>query len=88
MADFGGFEHNLHGLRIIDFLEYRYANFPGLNLSWEVLEAQARHSKRPDAPKFSPTWKRANPYWCRRSWTPPIVWPTTHTTSTTRCRWA
>jgi dGTPase len=54
MADFGGFEHNLHGLRIIDFLEYRYANFPGLNLTWEVLEAQSRHSKRPDAPEIQP----------------------------------
>ena len=54
MAGFGGFEHNLHGLRIIDFLEYRYASFPGLNLSWEVLEAQAWHSKRRDAPEIGP----------------------------------
>src|SRR5262249_37704195 len=51
---FGGFEHNLHGLRIIDLLEYRYAAFPGLNLSWEVLEAQAWHSKRRDAPELQP----------------------------------
>jgi dGTPase len=51
MRDHGGFEHNLHGLRIIELLEYRYAEFPGLNLSWEVLEAQAMHSKRPDAPE-------------------------------------
>src|ERR1700733_4418902 len=35
MADHGGFEHNRHGLRIVEFLEYRYADFPGLNLSWE-----------------------------------------------------
>jgi dGTPase len=54
MADFGGFEHNLHGLRIIDLLEYRYANFPGLNLSWEVLEAQAWHSKRRDTALIQP----------------------------------
>jgi dGTPase len=46
----GGFEHNQHALRIVEELEYRYADFPGLNLSWEVLEAQAHHSKRPDAP--------------------------------------
>jgi dGTPase len=46
MADFGGFEHNLHALRIVEVLEYRYADFPGLNLSWEVLEAMALHSKR------------------------------------------
>ncbi len=51
MRDHGGFEHNLHGLRILEALEYRYAEFPGLNLSWEVLEAQAMHSKRPEAPE-------------------------------------
>ncbi len=49
MKDHGGFEHNLHGLRIIETLEYRYAEFPGLNLSWEVLEAQALHGKRREA---------------------------------------
>src|SRR5215510_14552642 len=53
MAGHGGFEHNRHGLRIIDVLEYRYADFPGLNLSWEVLEAMAYHSKRPDTPEVS-----------------------------------
>src|SRR5262249_36155855 len=52
MKDHGGFEHNRHGLRIIELLEYRYAEFPGLNLSWEVLEAQAHHSKQPDAPEI------------------------------------
>src|SRR5204863_1885383 len=41
MSDQGGFDHNLHALRIVELLEYRYADFPGLNLSWEVLEAQA-----------------------------------------------
>src|ERR1700757_3882493 len=46
MADHGGFEHNAHALRIVTLLEYRYADFPGLNLSREVLEAQAMHSKR------------------------------------------
>jgi dGTPase len=51
MRDHGGFEHNRHGLRIVEFLEYRYADFPGLNLSWEVLEAQAYHSKQHDAPE-------------------------------------
>jgi dGTPase len=40
----GGFEHNLHGLRVVTELEYRYADFPGLNLSFEVLEAQAMHA--------------------------------------------
>src|SRR5947207_10558199 len=50
MQDHGGFEHNSHGLRIVQQLEYRYADFPGLNLSWEVLEAMAQHSKAADAP--------------------------------------
>ncbi len=50
MKDHGGFEHNEHGLRILEVLEYRYADFPGLNLSREVLEAQAMHSKRRDSP--------------------------------------
>jgi dGTPase len=49
MREHGGFEHNLHGLRIIEELEYRYAGFPGLNLSYEVRQAQAMHSKRRDA---------------------------------------
>ncbi len=60
MAQFGGFEHNLHGLRIIDLLEYRYANFPGLNLSWEVLEAQAWHSKR-RRPEIQPFLEAGQP---------------------------
>jgi dGTPase len=51
MRDHGGFEHNQHGLRIVQQLEYRYADFPGLNLSWEVLEALALHSKRWEAPE-------------------------------------
>jgi dGTPase len=50
MAGHGGFEHNRHGLRIVTELEYRYPDFPGLNLTWETLEAQAMHSKTPDAP--------------------------------------
>jgi dGTPase len=53
MAEHGGFEHNLHALRIVEVLEYRYADFPGLNLSWEVLEAMALHSKRRNAPQIA-----------------------------------
>ncbi|MDR4509240.1 MAG: deoxyguanosinetriphosphate triphosphohydrolase [Candidatus Brocadiaceae bacterium] len=40
----GGFEHNLHGLRVVDILEHRYPNFPGLNLSWEVRESIVKHN--------------------------------------------
>ena len=46
MKDHGGFEHNQHGLRIVTELEYRYASFPGLNLTCEVLESLARRGKR------------------------------------------
>jgi dGTPase len=54
MRDFGGYEHNRQGLRIVELLEYRYPDFPGLNLTWEVLEAQAMHSKKPEAPEVKP----------------------------------
>lgn len=53
MRDHGGFDHNVHGLRIVTELEYRYAEFPGLNLSFEVLQAQAMHSKRPGLPELA-----------------------------------
>lgn len=46
LRDHGGFDHNLHALRIVDKLEDRYPNFPGLNLTWEVREAFVHHSKR------------------------------------------
>jgi dGTPase len=44
MGDHGGFEHNAHGLRVVDLLERRYPAFRGLNLSFEVREAFAMHS--------------------------------------------
>jgi dGTPase len=50
LADHGGFDHNLQALRIVDLLESPYAGFVGLNLSWEVREAMATHSKRRDHP--------------------------------------
>ena len=46
MVDCGGFEHNTHALRIVTCLEYRYPAFMGLNLTWEVREAFAHHSKQ------------------------------------------
>src|SRR5205085_2289795 len=50
LAGHGGFDHNLHALRIVDVLESPYPHRPGLNLSWEVREAIAHHSKRRDHP--------------------------------------
>lgn len=49
MSACGGFDHNLHALRIVDQLESPYAGMIGLNLTWEVREAMAAHSKRRDA---------------------------------------
>ncbi len=39
------FDHNLHTLRVVDLLEQRYARFPGLNLTFEVREGIAKHSR-------------------------------------------
>ncbi|MBV8938294.1 MAG: deoxyguanosinetriphosphate triphosphohydrolase [Alphaproteobacteria bacterium] len=44
MADFGGFDHNAHSIRIVTKLEQRYAAFDGLNLTWEALEGIAKHN--------------------------------------------
>lgn len=49
-SDAGGFDHNLHAIRIVEVLETPYPAFPGLNLSWEVREAMAYHSKRREQP--------------------------------------
>ncbi|MGQ3685127.1 MAG: deoxyguanosinetriphosphate triphosphohydrolase [Candidatus Loosdrechtia sp.] len=43
MQGHGGFEHNLHGLRVVDILEQKYPDFPGLNLSWELKESIVKH---------------------------------------------
>ncbi len=51
LKPFGGFDHNLYGLRRVDELEERYPNFPGLNLSFEVREAFVQHSGRLDCPE-------------------------------------
>ena len=49
MRDYGGFEHNLQSLRIVDLLEKRYANFPGLNLTFETREGILKHCSRNNA---------------------------------------
>jgi dGTPase len=46
LAAEGGFSHNRHGLRIVTELEQRYQDFPGLNLSIEVLEGQAARAAK------------------------------------------
>ncbi|HNX82101.1 MAG TPA: deoxyguanosinetriphosphate triphosphohydrolase [Candidatus Omnitrophota bacterium] len=44
MAHEGGFNHNIHSLKVVDELEERYPDFPGLNLTWEVREGIIKHS--------------------------------------------
>jgi dGTPase len=44
MAPYGGFDHNAHALRIVTSLERRYAEFDGLNLTWETLEGLVKHN--------------------------------------------
>ncbi|WP_425437900.1 deoxyguanosinetriphosphate triphosphohydrolase [Ottowia oryzae] len=43
MADFGGFEHNLQSLRVVDQLEHRYPDYDGLNLTFEAREGILKH---------------------------------------------
>lgn len=57
MKDHGGFNHNRHSFRIVTEIEERYPTFPGLNLSWEVLEGMVKHETAydiSDASGFNP----------------------------------
>ncbi len=49
MRDYGGFEHNLQSLRVVDQLEERYARFVGLNLCFETREGILKHCSRGNA---------------------------------------
>ncbi len=44
MAPYGGFDHNAQAIRIVTSLERHYAEFDGLNLTWETLEGLAKHN--------------------------------------------
>lgn len=55
-----GFEHNRQSLRVVDVLEERYPDFPGLNLTYELRESLAKHSTSYDKPfnnEFAPEKK-------------------------------
>ena len=52
MQGHGGFEHNLHTLKIVDLLEERYPDFPGLNLTWETREGIVKHTTKYDKAKI------------------------------------
>ena len=44
MEEYGGFDHNANTLKVLTQIEDHYADFPGLNLSWEVLEGTVKHN--------------------------------------------
>jgi dGTPase len=44
LAGFGGFDHNAQTLHVVTVLERRYADFDGLNLTWETLEGLVKHN--------------------------------------------
>lgn len=57
MKDHGGFDHNTQGLRVVDLLEQRYPDFPGLNLTYEVREGIIKHSTAFDGPRPEGSFK-------------------------------
>ncbi len=58
MRDYGGFEHNLQSLRVVDELEERYAAFRGLNLCFETREGILKHCSRRNARELGELGRR------------------------------
>ena len=58
MADYGGFEHNLQSLRVVDVLEERYGMFDGLNLTYETREGILKHCSVEAAEKLGDLGRR------------------------------
>ena len=58
MADYGGFEHNLQSLRVVDVLEERYGMFDGLNLTYETREGILKHCSMEAAEKLGDLGRR------------------------------
>jgi len=58
MRDLGGFEHNLQSLRVVDELEERYAEFPGLNLTFETREGILKHCSAANARRLGELGER------------------------------
>ena len=58
MREYGGFEHNLQSLRVVDVLEERYAEFPGLNLTFETREGILKHCSVKNANRLGELGKR------------------------------
>jgi dGTPase len=58
MRNFGGFEHNLQSLRVVDYLESHYAAHKGLNLTFETREGILKHCSRTNAKALGDIGKR------------------------------
>lgn len=58
MKDYGGFEHNLQSLRVVDELEERYGAFDGLNLMFETREGILKHCSLPNAAQLGEVGRR------------------------------
>jgi dGTPase len=58
MKDYGGFEHNLQSLRVVDALEEHYGAFDGLNLMFETREGILKHCSFPNARKLGDVGQR------------------------------
>lgn len=58
MSSHGGFEHNLQSLRVVDVLEAKYAEFPGLNLSFETREGILKHCSPKNARELDDVGRR------------------------------
>ncbi len=58
LRDFGGFEHNLQSLRVVDVLETKYVAFPGLNLTFETREGILKHCSRANAAQLGQLGER------------------------------
>ncbi len=58
MRAFGGFEHNLQSLRVVDLLEERYGSFDGLNLCFETREGILKHCSADNARRLGPLGER------------------------------
>ncbi|MEZ5563847.1 MAG: deoxyguanosinetriphosphate triphosphohydrolase [Gammaproteobacteria bacterium] len=58
MQPWGGFEHNLQSLRVVDELEDRYLGFPGLNLCFETREGILKHCSRRNARRLGAVGER------------------------------
>jgi len=58
MQPYGGFEHNLQSLRVVDLLEERYGSFDGLNLCFETREGILKHCSAENARRLGPVGER------------------------------